>query len=110
MKIAFLSSVDFNLYFFRFDIMKELISRGDEVFAIIPRGKYTHLLEEIGVTVIDYKISRSSLDPFSSISTILELIKILKKLKPDLLHTLPLNQIFLEELLEKSQEFQKFII
>ena len=87
MKIAFLSSVDFNLYFFRFDIMKELISRGDEVFAIIPRGKYTHLLEEIGVTVIDYKISRSSLNPFSSISTILELIKILKKLKPDLLHT-----------------------
>jgi len=60
MKIAFLSSVDFNLYFFRFDIMKELISHGDEVFAIIPRGEYTHLLEEIRVTVIDYKISRSS--------------------------------------------------
>jgi N,N'-diacetylbacillosaminyl-diphospho-undecaprenol alpha-1,3-N-acetylgalactosaminyltransferase len=87
MKIAFLSSLDLNLYLFRLDIMMELIARGNEVYAIVPKGEHFHKIEEAGVKMIDYNLSRGSLSPFSALSSILELRKILKSLNLDVLHT-----------------------
>ena len=87
MKIAFLSNVDYNLYFFRLDIMKALKERGDRVFAIIPQGKYADLIAKEGIEVINYNLSRKSLNPFSAVSSILELKKIFQNLDIDILHT-----------------------
>ncbi len=87
MKIAFLSSLDLNLYLFRIDIMEKLLEKGHKVYAIIPEGNYSNLIRERGVEVIDYNLSRSSLNPLSAISSILELKSILKSLDLDLLHT-----------------------
>ena len=86
-KIAFLSSLDMNLYLFRLDIMKELISQGYEVYAIIPRGKYFDKLSQEKIITIDYSLNRGSLNPFSAIKSIFEVSKILKTLNIDILHT-----------------------
>jgi N,N'-diacetylbacillosaminyl-diphospho-undecaprenol alpha-1,3-N-acetylgalactosaminyltransferase len=87
MRIAFLSSLDLNLYLFRLDIMLQLKRDGHEIFAIIPEGKYFHLIAERGIEVIDYNLSRGSLNPFDAFGSILELKDILKSLNLDLLHT-----------------------
>jgi len=86
-KIAFLSSLDLNLYLFRLDIMRELQKRGDKVYAIIPKGKYFDLIAQEGIETIDYNLSRGSLNPFDALSSIGELKNILEPLDLDLLHT-----------------------
>jgi N,N'-diacetylbacillosaminyl-diphospho-undecaprenol alpha-1,3-N-acetylgalactosaminyltransferase len=87
LKIVFLSSLDLNLYLFRLDIMKRLLESGHEVYAIVPKGDYFDKIGEVGVTMVDYSLSRGSLSPLSAISSIFQLKRILKSIQPDLLHT-----------------------
>lgn len=87
MRIAFLSSLDLNLYLFRLDVMRELQKRGDKVYAIIPKGKYFDLIAEEGIETIDYNLSRGSLNPLDALGSIWELKNRLQSLNLDLLHT-----------------------
>jgi N,N'-diacetylbacillosaminyl-diphospho-undecaprenol alpha-1,3-N-acetylgalactosaminyltransferase len=87
LKIGFLSSLDLNLYLFRLDIMKKLLSEGHEIYAIVPKGEHFDKIGEIGVKMIDYSLSRGSLSPISATSSIFELKDILKSIQLDLLHT-----------------------
>lgn len=76
-----------NLYLFRLDIMLALKKNGHNIIAIIPEGKYSKLIREHNIEVIDYNLSRGSLNPFQAIKSILELKNILQFLNLDLLHT-----------------------
>jgi len=67
--------------------MKELVKRKCEVFAITPKGKYSSKFLENGIKHISYNIRRGSLNPFLELKTILEIFRILKTLKPSILHT-----------------------
>lgn len=87
MKIAFLSHLDMNLYLFRLPIMKELVKRGHKVYALCPRGEVFDKFREFGIEAIDYKIERSSLNPLNEIKTIFEIKRVVKYIKPDILHT-----------------------
>ncbi len=85
--IAFLSHIDINLYLFRLPIMKALSEKGWEVYAVVPEGNYCRQLEEEGIKVVNYPIDRKSLNPFKEIRSILEIAKVLKRIKPYILHT-----------------------
>jgi len=87
MRVAFLSSLDLNLYLFRLDIMKALQKEGHQVIAIVPKGDYFEKIKNEGIETIEYNLNRGSLSPFSAISSIIELSKLLKSLNLDLLHT-----------------------
>ena len=87
MRFAFLSSLDLNLYLFRLDIMKALQKDGHQVIAIVPKGDYFEKIRNEGIETIEYNLNRGSLSPFSAISSIIELSKLLKSLNLDLLHT-----------------------
>ncbi len=76
-----------NLYLFRLPIMKALSEMGWQVYAIVPEGDYCCKLEEEGITVVNYPIDRKSLNPFKEIRSVLEIAKVLKRVKPDILHT-----------------------
>ncbi|MGP1449740.1 MAG: glycosyltransferase family 4 protein [Wolinella sp.] len=91
MKIVFLSHIDINLYLFRRPIMEALLARGHDVIALVPEGKYSENLRTLGIKVIYYGISRSSLNPLKELKTLLEIAKILRSLKPDILHTFMLK-------------------
>ncbi|MFX0132875.1 MAG: glycosyltransferase family 4 protein [Candidatus Hodarchaeota archaeon] len=86
-KISFLSHLDLNLYLFRLPIMKELVKRNWEVFALTPPGKYSPKFQEYGIEHISYEIRRGSLNPLLEVKTILEIYRILKRIKPLILHT-----------------------
>ncbi|MBZ4644089.1 MAG: glycosyltransferase family 4 protein [Deferribacteraceae bacterium] len=87
MKIAFLSHLDLNLFLFRLPIMKELVNLNHKVYAVIPKGEYFEKFKDFGIISFEYKIKRSSLNPFNEISTILNIQNIIKKINPDILHT-----------------------
>ena len=84
-KIAFLSHLDVNLYNFRLPIMIELVKQGYTVYAICPRGDKFEKFEKYGVQAIEYKIERSSLNPFKELTTIRNVYKVIKPLKLDIL-------------------------
>ena len=86
-RFGFLSHLDLNLYLFRTPIMKELLSRGHEVFAITPKGEKNQALKDIGCKVINYEISRQGLNPFKEKLAIESIYQAIKDLELDVLHT-----------------------
>jgi N,N'-diacetylbacillosaminyl-diphospho-undecaprenol alpha-1,3-N-acetylgalactosaminyltransferase len=87
MKIAFLSNTDYSLYLFRLPIMLSLLQKGHEVYAICPNGDKNQALRESGFVVINYEMSRKSLDPFKELKTIKNIYNAIKDLQLDLIHT-----------------------
>lgn len=75
MRIAIVSNSSFSLINFRKELMFELINKGHEIFAFAPDfDKETkQFLNKNGITAVPYKISRSSINPYTEVSTILEL-------------------------------------
>lgn len=87
MKFAFLSHLDLNLYLFRLPIMQALVARGHEVIALCPRGEVFDRFAAHGVTAVHYDVDRSSLNPLREYPVILHLVHMLRRHRPDVLHT-----------------------
>lgn len=86
-KFGFLSHVDLNLYLFRTPIMTELLKRKHEVYAICPEGDKNEPLKNMGFKVINYKISRRSVNPLLETRAMYNIYKAIKGLNLDVLHT-----------------------
>jgi len=84
---AFLSHLDLNLYLFRAPIMKELLKRGYKVYVICPKGDKNQALSDMGCKVVNYKIDRKGLNPFSEKKSIDNIYHAIKNLNIDILHT-----------------------
>ncbi len=87
MKIGFLSHLDLNLYLFRLPIMRELLKKGYEVYAIAPSGIYLDMMAKEGIKTIPYSISRSSLNPLNELKAIYNIYRAIKPLKLEIIHT-----------------------
>ena len=84
---AFLSHLDLNLYLFRTPIMKELQRRGHKIYVICPKGDKNQALKDLGFEVVNYKIDRKGLNPFSEKKSIKNIHNAIKDLKIDIIHT-----------------------
>jgi N,N'-diacetylbacillosaminyl-diphospho-undecaprenol alpha-1,3-N-acetylgalactosaminyltransferase len=84
--IVFLSHFDGNLYHFRLPIMQALAKIGWRTIALAPSGEYSGAFANFGIEHIDYKIDRGGLNPFAEIAVIFRLARIIKTIKPDVLH------------------------
>ena len=87
MKIAFLSHSAMSLYHFRMPIIKALLAKNHKVFLLAPDDEYCKKLRDEGFTVVNYELSRASLNPFTVISNFLNLKKTLKNLQVDAIQT-----------------------
>ncbi|MGM0520217.1 MAG: glycosyltransferase family 4 protein [Campylobacterota bacterium] len=86
-KIAFLSHLDRNLYTFRGPIIKQLVQNGHEVYAVCPPGDKNDALKSLGCEVVNYKISRQSLNPLQELLTIQSIYRAIKPLKLNVLQS-----------------------
>jgi len=84
-KIAFLSHLDLNLYLFRLPIMIKLVEEGYKVYAICPRGEKFNQFEQYGITALEYKIVRKSLNPLTEVKTIKNIYNVIQPLNLDIL-------------------------
>ena len=85
MKIAVLSSHTPSLFWFRMDMMKEFINKGHTVIALGANSE-ADWKNKFGEYNIDYRqlyVERNGVNPIKDLKTIGELVRFMKKEKPD---------------------------
>lgn len=85
-RIAIVANSTWNIYNFRLNIVRKLRDEDYDVFVIAPLDEYIEYKERFpGVTHIPLKnLGRDNINPFKDLALLLELRKIYKKVKPDL--------------------------
>ena len=85
-KIALIGTTGSSFYGFRADIIRELVTNNQTVYAFT--CEYTQeCLEKIralGAVPVTYQLSRGGLNPFEDIQSFLQLKKLLKDIQPDI--------------------------
>lgn len=87
MKIAILSHAAMSVFYFRKALIKALIRQGHEVFIVVPRDEFAAKIKALGAQCVFYELNRASVNPFVVLKNFLNLRKIIKNLRPDLLQT-----------------------
>lgn len=83
--IAIISNQAFSLLNFRGELIKRLVQEGNIVTTFCPEFSAHEIsqIKELGATPIQYKLSRTGLNPIADLSTIRDLKLKLAELKPD---------------------------
>lgn len=91
MKILFFANTDSVLYLFYLRLMKKLVALGWDVYAVSLPGEYTETICQSGIKHIAINFNRKSLNPFKDINLTKQLYKILRIVKPDVLHNITIK-------------------
>ena len=87
--ILFVASYGPSLINFRLSLIKKLLSKGYEVSVASPKKNFSNIsqkqLKDIGVKVNIFSFSRTSLNLFHDYNSLIEIYKIIRKLKPDII-------------------------
>src|SRR5699024_9754827 len=83
-KILILSNHHSYTYNLRKEIIQELISNGYKVTLVLPYGEKVDKLKKMGCDFIDLPLDRRGINPVNDLKLLLSYIKIMKKIKPDL--------------------------
>lgn len=87
MKVLILANNDIGLYIFRKDLIKRLINEKNEVYISLPDGEKIRSLIELGCRFIDTDVDRRGINPIKDIRLVQSYLKIVKKVKPDMVIT-----------------------
>ena len=82
--IAIVSNSDTNIYRFRAPIMLKLLELGVRVYAVAPPGRFVSDIESMGVEFVPWNLNRRSLNPFLELRSLIDLVMIYRRLRPDL--------------------------
>ena len=82
--VAIVSNADSSLYRNRAPIMLRLLESGVRVYAVAPPGRFVSNIEGLGVEFVPWEINRRSLNPLLELRSLLRLLRIYRRLKPDL--------------------------
>ena len=91
-RIAFFITEDWYFHSHRLPIAIECI-KGFDVFLIAKRGTKSNLIEHHGIKVINLNINRGKINPLNDLVLLYKLIFILKRIMPDILHTVAIKPI-----------------
>lgn len=85
MRVLLLSSHTPSLFWFRVDMMKSMQDAGYDVYAVaqMPEADWTEKFKEIGVTYKQIRVSRNGLNPFSDLTTLKDIKRLLIEIRPD---------------------------
>lgn len=86
MKIALIGTSAPHVFLFRFELIKDLVTRGHEVyvFATDFNPSERKKITDVGAFPMDYDFNRTGLNPLNDLLNTLKLAQALKKLAPDL--------------------------
>jgi len=82
-RILVVANTSWYLYNFRLPLLKELLMRTHEVYALAPYDRYAVKLAENKVKHISIRIARSGLNPFADLNLLSKFVKIYKRYRPD---------------------------
>ncbi|SJZ87859.1 glycosyltransferase family 4 protein [Garciella nitratireducens] len=84
-KILILSNHFITLYNFRKELIKKLVEDGHEVFISMPKSKENTFFSDMGCKIIETPVDRRGINLIKDIGLIINYIKIMKKVKPDII-------------------------
>ncbi|MGL5917891.1 MAG: glycosyltransferase family 4 protein [Cetobacterium sp.] len=84
MKIFFTANVLWDIYIFRYGVIKALIEDGHEVLVIAPKDSRIDFFQELGIKHIEIEVSLRGVNPIKDFNLFLQLKKIYKIEKPDI--------------------------
>ena len=87
MKIVLFANTDWYLYNFRRSLVSALCEAGHDVLLISPPGSYGEKLRALGVRWIPMPMERRSLNPFRELALLSWLLRLLRRERPDVLHS-----------------------
>jgi glycosyltransferase involved in cell wall biosynthesis len=85
-RILLFANTDWYLYNFRLSLARDLRARGHEVILVSPAGDFHELLQRAGFPWIRFELSRQSINPLGELSAIWRLIRLYRKIRPDIVH------------------------
>jgi glycosyltransferase involved in cell wall biosynthesis len=86
MKIILFANTDWFHYNFNLDLALSLLRRGDQVTLVSPQGLHAARLQELGLRWIQFPMARRSFNPFQEWITLIRLVRLYHREKPDLVH------------------------
>ena len=86
MKVLLIVNTDGALYVFRKPILEKLVALGHEVVSISGKSRYFGWLKELGVKPVALDFSRHSVSPTKNFSLIIQLYRLIKHKRPDVVH------------------------
>ncbi len=87
MKIAIISNTDWYVWQFRKGLLKSLKEKGHDLSTISPKGDYVKLIKNLGIVHIPVTVDSKGMNPLKDLKILLDLYKIFKMEKFDLIHT-----------------------
>lgn len=84
-KILILSNHFITLYNFRKELIQKLIDERYEVFISMPRADENKFFSDMGCNIIETNVDRRGINPIKDLKLILDYIKIMKNIKPDII-------------------------
>lgn len=84
-KVLILSNHFITLYNFRKELVKKLIEDGNQVFISMPKADENSFFIDMGCRIIETSVDRRGINPIRDLKLILNYIKIMKKLKSDII-------------------------
>ena len=91
--VLLLSNTSWYLYNFKKDLIDQLIQTGYKIILVAPFDKHTKEFENRGIKVINWHLNRKSLNPLSALCSIIQLVYVYAKIKPDLVHHFTIKSI-----------------
>ncbi len=85
MKVAIVLNTSWNIYNFRFNFVKTLLSRGYEVHTVAPTDDFTHFLTEAGCIHHPVRMDSRGINPVKDLALLVELWSIYRKINPDII-------------------------
>ena len=92
MKILVISGYSQSLVIFRGDLIKEMISLGNEVVTASPEEGYDEEIKALGARPLRLAVKRNGTNPFSDFSYYRRVKALIKAEKPDLVQMNPLRR------------------
>jgi glycosyltransferase involved in cell wall biosynthesis len=85
-RVLLVANWDWVLYNFRLPLAAALRCAGYDVFLICPGGRYADEMRALGFRVIDWPLSRRSMNPVRELAAVVRLIAIYRSLQPAIVH------------------------
>ncbi|MGQ4665893.1 glycosyltransferase family 4 protein [Metabacillus halosaccharovorans] len=87
MKILLLANFGMGLYNFRKELLEELIQQRNEVYISLPNDEYVPKLKSLGCFYLETELERRGTNPLKDSKLFFNYIKLIKRIKPDLVLT-----------------------
>lgn len=86
-KVLMLGNHEIVIYNFRRELIERILGQGYEVYVSLPYGPKVEYLKNMGCKFIDTPINRRNTNPIEDMKVFINYMKILKKIKPDVVLT-----------------------